>query len=100
MTPRTLYVGKHGLGTAPLSNSWIIIIIGFYIALSRTPNIDCYWVGAVPKPWYSSVPKTYRVFNINNSASRLRKLRSRTMVPKTIIDYSRVSKYAKIAPKH
>ena len=32
-----------------LSNSWIIIIIWLYIALNRTPNIDCYWVGAVPK---------------------------------------------------
>ena len=33
----------------PLSNSWIIVIIGLYIALNRTPNIDFYWVGAVPK---------------------------------------------------
>ena len=32
----------------PLSNSWIIILIWLYIALNRTPNIDCYWVGAVP----------------------------------------------------
>ena len=32
-----------------LSNSWILIIIGLYIALNRTPNIDFYWVGAVPK---------------------------------------------------
>ena len=32
----------------PLSNSWIISIIWLYIALNRTPNIDCYWVGAVP----------------------------------------------------
>ena len=23
--------------------------MGLYIALSRTPDIDCYWVGAVPK---------------------------------------------------
>ena len=29
----------------PLSNSWIIIIIWIYIALNRTPNVDCYWVG-------------------------------------------------------
>ena len=29
----------------PLSNSWIIIIIWLYIALHRTPNIDCYWGG-------------------------------------------------------
>ena len=28
----------------PLSNSWIIVIIRLYIALNRTPNIDCYWV--------------------------------------------------------
>ena len=32
-----------------LSNSWIVIIIWLYIALNRTPNIDSYWVGAVPK---------------------------------------------------
>ena len=23
--------------------------IYIYVALNRTPNIDCYWVGAVPK---------------------------------------------------
>ena len=35
-----------------LSNSWIIIILWIYIyrALNRTPNIVCYWVGAVPNP--------------------------------------------------
>ena len=33
----------------PFSNSWIIIIAGLFIALNRTPNIECYWVGAVPK---------------------------------------------------
>ena len=27
---------------------WIISIIWLYKALNRTPNIDCYWVGAVP----------------------------------------------------
>ena len=32
----------------PLSNSWIINILELHIALNRTPNIDCYWVGAVP----------------------------------------------------
>ena len=38
------------LGTAPpLGNSWIIVIIWLYIALNRTPNIDCSWVGAIPK---------------------------------------------------
>ena len=40
------------LGTAPLSNSWMIIVIWLYIALNRTPNIDCYWMGGstqVPK---------------------------------------------------
>ena len=25
------------------------MIIWLYIALHRTPNLDCYWVGAVPK---------------------------------------------------
>ena len=34
---------------SPLSNSWITNIIWLYIALDRTPNIDCYWVGAAPK---------------------------------------------------
>ena len=34
------------LGTAPLSNSWIMIIIWVYIALHSTPNIDCYWGGS------------------------------------------------------
>ena len=34
----------------PLSNSWIIIIIGLYTALNGTLNIDCYWGGGpVPK---------------------------------------------------
>ena len=32
----------------PLSNSWITTLIWLYIALNRTPYIDCYWVGAVP----------------------------------------------------
>ena len=30
----------------PHSNSWIIIIIGLYIAFNRTPNVDCYWGGS------------------------------------------------------
>ena len=29
----------------PLSISWTINIIGVYIALNRTHNIDCYWGG-------------------------------------------------------
>ena len=38
------------LGYCPLlTNSWIISKIGLYIALNMTPNIDCYWEGAVPK---------------------------------------------------
>ena len=41
----------------PLSNSWIIIIIWLYIALNRTPNIDCYWVGGStqPKPYIQNI---------------------------------------------
>ena len=30
----------------PLSNSWIIVIIWLYVALNRTPNVDCYWGGS------------------------------------------------------
>ena len=30
----------------PLSNSWIMNIIWLYIALNRTPSIDCYWGGS------------------------------------------------------
>ena len=37
-----------------LSNSWIMHVIWVYIALNRTPNIDCYWVGAVPKIYLGS----------------------------------------------
>ena len=42
------YSKSHTLGTAPLSNSWILVIIWLYIAPNRTTNIDCYRVGAVP----------------------------------------------------
>ena len=42
-----LYPSPVPIPWAPLSNSWIIIIMWLYIALNRTPNIDCYW-GAVP----------------------------------------------------
>ena len=31
--------------------------IYIYIALNRAPNIDCYWVGAVPKIWDSTSKK-------------------------------------------
>ena len=34
---------------SPLSNSSIKNILWLYITLNRTPNIDCHWVGAVPK---------------------------------------------------
>ena len=33
-----------------LSYSWIIMILWLFIALNGTPNIDSYWVGAVPNP--------------------------------------------------
>ena len=33
----------------PLSNGWMMNKVWLYIALNRTPNIDCYWEGAVPK---------------------------------------------------
>ena len=55
----------------PLSNSWIIIIIWLYTALNRTPNIDCYWVGAVPKliTWGTAV------FNIFPGYHQIRSLK-------------------------
>ena len=45
------YSGLEGLGWVlrPPSNSWIIIVIGLYIALNRTPNIDCYLGGQYPR---------------------------------------------------
>ena len=45
----------------PLTNRWIINIIGLYIALHRTPNIDCYWGGGggtVPKASYVTKTST------------------------------------------
>ena len=33
---------RNGWVLPPLSNSWIIIIKGLFIALNRTPNINCY----------------------------------------------------------
>ena len=33
----------------PHSKGWIIIVIWLYIALNRTLNMDCDWVGPVPK---------------------------------------------------
>ena len=39
------FLGGLGWVLPPLSNSWIIIILWVYIALNRTPNIDCYWGG-------------------------------------------------------
>ena len=48
MSPRILI---HIFSTAPPSNSWIIGIIWLYLALNRTPNIDCYWERAVPDPY-------------------------------------------------
>ena len=44
---RTNLLSRFG---PPLSNSWIIIIIWFYIALNRIPKKECYWEGAVPNP--------------------------------------------------
>ena len=58
LTSETTFLGflVHGFKVSsigwvlpPLSNSWMITIIWLYIALNKAPNIDCYWVGAVPK---------------------------------------------------
>ena len=42
----------------PLSNNGITTIILLYIALNRTPDIDCYWEGAVPNFYYSMSLRT------------------------------------------
>ena len=36
----------------PLTNTWIIKILWLYVALYRTPHINCYWVGQYPKHTY------------------------------------------------
>ena len=41
----------------PLSNSWIMKIIRLCIALNRTPDIDCYWVGAIPNAYQRSASR-------------------------------------------
>ena len=45
---RAIHKMMYTLGTAlpPLSNSRIISKIWLFIALNRTPNIDCYWGGS------------------------------------------------------
>ena len=43
--PKPVRGFKVGWVLPPVSNSWIISIIWLYIALNRTPNIDCYWGG-------------------------------------------------------
>ena len=46
---RKVQIFKRALWVLPpLSNSWIITIIWLFIALTRTPNIDCYWWGQYP----------------------------------------------------
>ena len=41
----SLEFGIFILGTAPLCNSYMKLIIWLYIALNMTPNTDCYRVG-------------------------------------------------------
>ena len=56
-----MYENSFKLGTAHLSNSWIIIIIWLYIALNRTPNIDCYCVGGGQYPAFKGSHTSFRV---------------------------------------
>ena len=44
-----VFWGYIGYWPPALTSSWIIIITGLCIALNGTPNIDCYWEGAIPK---------------------------------------------------
>ena len=61
----------------PLSNSRIIIIIWLYIALNRTPNIDCYWVGAVPNVGFKHLETDLklRIFIVRGGWGLARNLR-------------------------
>ena len=45
--PYICMMANHGISWVlpPLTNSWIIIEIWLCIAINRTPNTDCYWVG-------------------------------------------------------
>ena len=55
------------LGPFPLlSNSWIIGVIWLYVALHSTPNIDCYWVGAVPNIFVMLGTSNRRSYDIGN----------------------------------
>ena len=52
----SLHIARHSSSNTtipwvlpPLSDSWMMNIVWLDIAVNRTPNIDCYWVGAVPK---------------------------------------------------
>ena len=47
-SPKPLSLDPKSWVLLPPSNSWRITIIWLYIALNRTPNSDCYCVGAVP----------------------------------------------------
>ena len=56
------YLDSYTFSTAPPSNSWITSMIGLYIALNGTPNIDCYWVGAVPNLYPTPFFLVYVIF--------------------------------------
>ena len=50
LDPRSPSTGLEvELGYCPPAHSWIISIVGLYIALNMTPSINCYWEAAVPK---------------------------------------------------
>ena len=62
------------LGTAPPRSSWIMIILWVYIALNRTPNIDCYWGGGtVPKLYVSELTFGSRS-RINSTVCNIRRV--------------------------
>ena len=68
----------------PLSNSWIITIIWLYMALNRTPNIDCYWVETVPKSYHNLVLGVPSIGYHPSSCSTMSALGLKSLDPKAV----------------
>ena len=50
LTSLNLQLNPKAWVLPPLSNSWIRLTIWLYIALNKTPNMDCYWGGGSTQP--------------------------------------------------
>ena len=65
----------------PLGNCWIIIVIWLYIALNRTPNIDCYWGGQYPTSMKLDLPLTAGTARHLTVSSAPRRKELRLIIP-------------------